>query len=652
MKRIVLSLLFTAFLGALNVHAQKDVLFTVDGRQQVSAEEFKAVFNKNRDIGDQIDPKTPDEYLALYIDFKLKVLESMDLGMDQRESFLMEFEGYRDQLARPYLTDQASEEDLVKEAYDRMKYDVNAGHIMIALESESTTDTLEAWKKIQQIAKELNSGEESFEVLASRHSEDTYSAEQNGVLGYFTAFGMVYPFESMAYKTEVGKTSAVFRTQFGYHILKVYNKRPARSKIKVAHIMLISNNKSTEQEKANATQSIQEIYQRIQSGSSSFEEMVMQFSQDKTSAERMGVLPEFGINEMVTVFEETAFALNTPGEISKPIQTEFGWHIIKLIEKTPIPTFEEAEKQLRRKIQRDQRASIGRQNLIKKLKREYNYKENESAAKKFISQFTSDVRTGDWIPSEKLLADKSVLASFADQNIESYQLAEYIQNNPGRTSEAYPFEEIYRNFLDTYTQQRLLLFEKDQLPAKYPEYRMLMNEYKEGILLFDLTQDVVWNKSIEDSTGLTEFYEAHKANYRWKTRYSYTQYDCADAKTAKKVAKMVKKGKTQEEILAKYNTESNLVVRVTSKYTEKPDAEVLSLNETQNQSEILEKNSRFVFYHLSKLVPPSDKELSECKGLVAADYQKLLEKNWLDELRAKYPVVIDETVKNKLFNSL
>ena len=169
MKRIVLSLLFTAFLGALNVHAQKDVLFTVDGRQQVSAEEFKAVFNKNRDIGDQIDPKTPDEYLALYIDFKLKVLQAMDLGMDQRESFVMEFDGYRDQLARPYLTDQASEEDLVKEAYDRMKYDVNAGHIMVALESENTTDTLEAWKKIQQVAKELNSGEESFEVLASRY---------------------------------------------------------------------------------------------------------------------------------------------------------------------------------------------------------------------------------------------------------------------------------------------------------------------------------------------------------------------------------------------------------------------------------------------------------------------------------------------------
>ncbi len=652
MKRIALSLLFTAFLGSLSLSAQKDVLFTVDGRQVVSAEEFKAVFNKNRDIGDQIDPKTPDEYLALYIDFKLKVLESMDLGMDQRESFLMEFEGYRDQLARPYLTDQASEEDLVKEAYDRMKYDVNAGHIMIALESESTTDTLEAWKKIQQIAKELNSGEESFEVLASRHSEDTYSAEQNGALGYFTAFGMVYPFESMAYTTEVGKTSPVFRTQFGYHILKVYNKRPARGKIKVAHIMLISNEKSTAEEKANAAQSIQEIHQRIASGGSSFEEMLVQFSQDKTSVEKMGALPEFGINEMVPLFEETAFALNTPGEMSIPIQTEFGWHIIKLIEKTPIASFEEAEKQLKRKIQRDQRASIGRQNLIKRLKREYNYKENAAAAKNFISQFTNDVRTGDWMPSEKLLSDKSVLASFANENIESYQLAEYIQNNPGRSSESYPFEEIYRNFLDTYAQQRLLLFEKEQLPAKYPEYRMLMNEYKEGILLFDLTQEKVWNKSIEDSTGLADFYESNKANYRWKTRYSYTQYDCADEKTAKKVAKMVKKGKSQEEILTKYNTESNLVVRMNSKYTEKPDEAVLALNETKMQSDIAEKNGRFVFYQLSKITPPADKELSECKGLVAADYQKLLEKKWLDELRAKYPVVVDQTVKNKLFNSL
>ncbi len=635
----------------LGFGAQSQVLFSLDGREDVSAAEFEAVYNKNRDIGEQIDPKTPGEYLELYINFKLKVLEAKDLNMHYRPEFLDEFYGYRDQLAKPYLTDKSAEESLIQEALNRMQFDVKASHIMIGTKSQDPKDTLEAYLKLENIRELIVTGKKSFEEMATEYSEDSYSAAKKGSLGYFTAFGMVYPFESAAYALKLGEISPIVRTQFGYHIIRLDDKRPARGRLKAAHIMLISNDASTQQQKADAEIRIKEIHQRLKSGESDFNTLVKQFSEDKSSVSKNGELAEFGMNEMVEEFENAAFALQNPGDYSEPIKTSFGWHIVKLIEKKPDLSSDEKLNIVKRKIQRDQRGQISQENFIVKLKKEYNYKEVPKAISRLVKLIPEDAKKGNWEAPESLLRDETVLATFGDAQIETRHLVDFIEMSNGQASENYPMNQFVRDYLNAHADERLLIHERNNLENKYPEYKLLLNEYRDGILLFDLTQQKVWDKSLKDTVGLESFFEQNRDKYRWQKRFRYVLYNAQDAKTAKKAFKAARKGMDREELVKKLNEKSSLALQVTDAFTETPETWMNNVSAV-GLTEVHEVNGRYVFADLKEIVQEGPKEMEECKGLVVSDYQQFLEKEWLRELRTKYAVRVDELVKADLFNKL
>lgn len=634
--------------------APEKVLFTVDGTDLVTDREFEAVFNKNREIGEQLDPKTPSEYLDLYVNFKLKVHEAKVLGLDQRESFVREFNGYRAQLAKPYLTDRAFEEALIDEAYARGGFDVRAGHIMKALDANAApADTAAAYKAMQSLRSAILKGEKTFEE-AARASDDTYSAQRGGDLGYFTVFNMVYPFENAAYTLPIGSISQPIRTQFGYHLVKVYDRREARERIKVAHLMRISNAESKPEEAAAAERQIREIHASLVQGTDSWENLCRQYSEDKTTKDRGGELPEFGINAMTPEFEEAAFALNQPGDFSEPILTSYGWHIIRLVERLPRPSLEQSKNEIKARIQRDQRALAGQEQFIARLLKEYKYKRNEANFKAFVKQINAkSLADGSWKPTETQKKSAKVLASFADRTLPTSEFAVYLETHlkplpEGRTASA-ELEAQFQAFLES----ELIAYEDAHLEQKHPEFRWLVNEYREGILLFDLTDEKVWTRSISDTAGLEAFFDRHQGEYQWPQRYRYERIDCKTEKMAKKARKALSKGKSIESVQEELNRDSGLNVLYSSMMDEGKTEPLLSaLNGTPGLGPIVASNGQWSFVRLLEVVPPTGKTLDEVRGLVASEYQKELEQQWINELKAKYLVVIDPEVRDDLFARL
>ncbi len=649
MKRV-----FTAFLAlvffvgnAQNVSLEEQTLFSVN-KEKVTAGEFMQVYNKNRNIGEDIDPKTPREYLELYINFKLKVQNAKELGMDTMPRFKNEFNSYRSQLAEPYLSDKAVNKDLVAEAYDRGKYDIRASHIMMAVTPESDAiDTLKSYKKLVKIKERIESGE-SFEKLAQEYSQDTYSAKNNGDLGYFTVFNMVYPFETAAYNTKVGQLSKIVRSQFGYHLIKVTDVRPARGTVKVAHILLVENDQTGEIQKQNAAQKIQEIYKEIEAGAD-FATMAKQYSEDKSSAFAGGEIPEFGINKMFPEFEEAAFSLET-GNVSKPFKTPVGWHIVKVLDKPTVKTLADSERELKTKIDRDSRSQQGRISIIKQLKKDFGFKEFPKNIDLAFSQVDKGYLNMNYDSENHKYGDK-IMFSFADKQYTVTNFLDWLELNQAKGGKKLgklnvELEKAY----DSYSQSMVLAYEKANLESKYPEFAMLSREYFEGILLFDLTEKKVWRKSVTDTIGLEAFYAGNKAQYQWTKRYELVLVSAATEKIAKKAQKMLKKGKSIAELNEKLNKESLLNLKTDTGTFEMKDNDMLSLLDLADQgaSKIISKDGRYVFAYVKSTLPAQGKTLAEARGAVLSDYTTYLEKEWLKELKGKYNVTVNDEVMDKV----
>jgi len=330
-KRLFLAL---GLVLAFQATAQKDeTVLEIDGKK-VSKSEFLQIYLKNNN-DPKYDKASLDEYMELFKKFKLKVAEAEASGYDTIPKLKKELEGYRKQLSQPYLVDSSQNMALVKQAYDRMKTEVRASHILIRVEEGA--DTVSAYTRIMALKKRIDGGEDFATVAKGKGgSEDPSVTRNNGDLGYFTAFQMVYPFEEAAYNTPVGKVSNPVRTKFGYHIIQVVDQRPARGTMKAAHIMVATGKDATPEDLASAEKKTEEIYAKLKEGTS-FESLAAEFSDDSQTADKGGVLPLFGTGtttRMVPEFEEAAFLLKTDGEYSKPVKTDFGYHIIKRLEWT------------------------------------------------------------------------------------------------------------------------------------------------------------------------------------------------------------------------------------------------------------------------------------------------------------------------------
>ncbi|HCP40985.1 MAG TPA: hypothetical protein DIT65_04255, partial [Cryomorphaceae bacterium] len=527
---------------------------------------------------------------------------------------------------------------------------VRAAHIMFELTSSAlASDTLRVYKAMMELRDEIIKGKLSFEDAARSKSADTWSAKQGGDLGYFTAFNMVYPFETGAYEQEVGSISKPIRSQFGYHLIKTIDKRPASGTVRVRQIFFAAGEKTKLTEKQRAERSAQEIYNRLQNGED-FDALVS-FSEDIKTKDRGGEMPEFGLNKMMPSFENAAFALEIPGDFSAPIQTNIGWHVIQLIEKKPMPAFEALEKEIKSKVKRDSRSQVGAKKFVNTLKRNYNFTVNERNYRRTVAVVDADkFATGQWeAPSVK---NDRVVATYADiELLQSTILSFWAENQKIQPTEG--VEEYLRLLFNVVSNDNIIAYEDSQLESKYPDFKNLVREYREGILLFDLTQEEVWDKAAKDSAGIYNHYQTIKNNFTWDDRISYKLWVAYNEKDAKKIARWVAKDKSEK--LNEFLTSNDaLAVAVSEGTAQQKDDEVFqTLWYTKPGIHgPTAYNEGFAVLQTIDFLPAGPKALNEVKGLVIASYQNELEAEWVASLQEKFEVIINESVKEKIFAEL
>lgn len=641
------SLLVTAivlFTSTFTFSQSDAMVMEIDGKP-VTKDEFLRIYTKNNP-DPKYDKASLDEYMILFTKFKLKVAEAEALGYDTIPKLKRELEGYRKSLAMPYLVDNEKNEEMMKDAYNRLQKEVRASHILIRCEENaSSQDTLAAWNKIMALKKRIEGGED-FGIVAKSASEDPSAAQNNGDLGYFTAFQMVFPFEEAAYKTPKGTISNPVRTRFGYHILKVVDERPARGTMTAAHIMIATSKEDTPEMMADAQKKAQEIYDKLKGGSN-FDELVSMYSDDFNTNEKGGVLPPFGsgtTQRMLTEFEEAAFALKNDGDISTPVKTPYGYHIIKRISWKPIASYETMKKDLQNKVKRDDRAKSTQDYFVQKLKTEYGYKNvSKKTIKPFYKALDSTFFLGQW-KADKIKSNKPMFVinklaftqkQFAEFIAKNYNLAAKMNN-----------VDLVNNLYKVWEKQAILAYEETQLERKYPDFKALMQEYHDGILLYEVMSDKVWNKASKDTTGLREFYKGNMAKYQWKERTNAVVYECLNQDIAKKVHKMIQNDTiNSKHVLDKINAESELNLRVrTNKFEISETSFLKNQNLKKGINGPYEVDGKVYVVKVEEMLPAGTKTFEEAKGAITADYQNYLEKAWLEELAKKHPIKIYDSV--------
>ncbi|MCC5929483.1 MAG: peptidylprolyl isomerase [Cyclobacteriaceae bacterium] len=528
-------LCFQSAFSQKQMPADDAILFKA-GNENVTVGEFRYVYEKNNLQNDSLYLKPDlDTYLNLYIHFKLKVMEAKAMGMDTIPAFIQEFETYRKQLARPYLTETKVSEDLIKEAYERMLYQIDASHILIQIKDAS--DTLEAYHLINEIKRRAMQGE-NFETLARQYSQDPSASQNGGRLGYFSAFQMVYPFESAAFKTNVNNISEIIKTRFGYHILKVHDKRPNPGQVQVAHIYLRQGNDPSAE--AVIEKKARQIFEKLSSGDS-WDAICLQFSEDQRTKNQGGVLPFFGTGEMPQPFEDAAMQLTSPGEISQPFNTQYGWHILKLISKKPVDTFENLRETLVQQVSRDTRAQQGKRHSIENLKKEYGFRVDENLKNLFRNLADTTLSEGKWQWNSQSDNKLEIFMRIGDQTLSAYDFATFIEKNQRKRAGLSP-QQYFDNLYERFEEETILSYEEKMLEVNHKDYKYLIQEYKNGLLLFDVMEKMVWGKSMADTTGLKQFYEDHKNNYRWNTRARARIFHAAEPEIIDEIEEKLKLG--------------------------------------------------------------------------------------------------------------
>ncbi|MFM2135325.1 MAG: hypothetical protein RL021_725 [Bacteroidota bacterium] len=631
---------------ACSVFAQQGddpVILTV-GNEDVPRSEFVRVFKKNNNKESSFDKKAVEDYLELYVNYKMKVHEALELGMDTVQAFRDELAGYRKQLAQPYLVDKQVSESLIREAYDRMKKDVRASHILIKVDMNALPkDTLDAFNRTNKILSEINKGMD-FNTAARKYSEDPSAKENGGDLGYFTALQMVYPFETAAYNTKVGEISSPVRTRYGYHLIKVTDSRPNQGEIRVSHIMVKTGSTPSAEDSAKAVQKINEIYDKLKTArGENFDELARQFSDDQSTAKNGGLLPWFGTGRMVPEFEIAAYKLKYPGEFTEPVRTSYGWHIIKLMETKPLGSFESMQTEIKQRVQKDSRSDLSRSSMIGKIKQKYGYSENAASLKGFMKAVDSTLAQGTWT-IEKAEGYKAPMFTLNNRVYTQKDFAEYVVEHQSRRA-AVPTETMVNGMYGEWVNECCLSLEESRLDAEYPDFRNLMQEYRDGILLFELTDKKVWSKAVKDTTGLKTFYETNKSNYMWPDRLEATVYTCANADIAKETRKLMKKVDDVDTLMARINKASQLNLQVRSSKFSRGENEVIDGIEWKpGTTKDIVKQNQVAFVVVHRFLPSQPKSLEEAKGLITADYQSSLEKEWIAQLRSKYPVKVNQPV--------
>ncbi|MDP2175543.1 MAG: peptidylprolyl isomerase [Bacteroidota bacterium] len=670
MRRILSLLIIIQFSFQLSAQKKvKDTVLFTYGPNQVSVQEFRKGFTKNEKQGVKHKPEEVDDYLNLYKKFKLKVQDAYDNGLSNTEDFKTELASYRKQIAKPYLTDRVVNEQLINEAYVRMQNEVNASHILIFISNDALpADTLIAFNKIKAIRTEILSGKINFDNAAVQYSEDPTAKDNKGSLGYFSAFQMIYEFENAAFNTPVGEISAPVRTQFGYHLVKVNDKRPSKGELTVRHIMIQTNPKPGLEELEEAQAKINEVYKKLQLGEK-FEQLVQQYSEDANTVIKNGEMAPFTMtnSRLPENFKKIAFDLLNDGDYSRPIQTQGGFHIIKRVSLKPMPSLEDSKSAILSKINRDSRQYKNTLAVYKKASNYYKVKENKKASNTLYALIDSSILNGTYVHPENATSGKQKklynTVLFTLQKVKkSYTVSDFSKwlVEVQKPSNSKSVKGAIDNYFNAYRMNTVMDYYEEDLENINDTFANLYKEYKEGILLFSLTDKNVWTKSVEDSTGLKDFYNKNASKYQFKDRYDATIFKCANKAVADAIKKDLEAGITIDSILRKQNKLNplNVASPKTGKFEKGDDFYANNIFEA-NQNDIKyltfedpKTPGSYIVIQVHQFIPQGQKNLSEARGLIISDYQNYLENLWIESLMIKYPIKVDESVYNTLKSSL
>jgi len=629
---------------------QKDPVLLMINNSPVYTSEFKRVYLKNIDLVKDESQKDIDEYLELFINYKLKLEEAKEQGLDKKDSYVKELEGYKKQLSSGYLTDTKASDALVKEAYDRLQERVNASHILVQVQSSaSPKDTLVAYQKITEARNKIVNGAD-FKEIAVEYSQDPSVKKNGGDLGWFSAFRMVYPFEQAAFTTKVGGVSEPFKTRFGYHIVKVNDKQKALGEVTVAHIMVAFNKERTD---AEAEERIKEISSQLKQ-KASFESLAKQYSDDRNTAVNEGKINRFGQGALNSEnFEKVAFALQSPGEISEPVKTKYGWHIIKLLEKHPPKTFEELKGELTQKIKKDSRSQLITKSFINSLKEKYALKRNEEAITYFKKIVPATIFKEKWeIPSNDPLMEKTMF-SIDDQSYLYKDFAKFIEERGAGKSRISDVSVYVDMMYDEYESAQLLQYYEEHLEEDNQDFANVISEYRDGLLLFDLMESKIWNAAKTDSVGLKKFYESRKEIYLQEETYKVIKASASNQGLIEKVKVLFEKGKSIEEIKKEVNTsDTDKVLFSQEEIIKGENATANDFSGEKGQIVSVNENDYITLIKVEEIIPSRIKTFEETKGKVINDFQEDLEKKWLSELRKKYSVELNKKTLKKIKKDL
>lgn len=639
MKRNIILIAGLAFSTCAFSQINDPILMKINNKG-VTRSEFEYIYNKNNS-NNGLDKKSLDEYINLFVNFKLKVAAAEAEGVDTTKVFLDEFLGYRQQLAKSYLTDESVDETNARIIYDRLKENVEASHILIRCKSDaSPVDSLNAYCKAERARQRIMNGE-AFDKVARELSEDPSAKQNGGNLGYFTALQMVTPFEDAAFSLNKGEVSKPVRSDFGFHIIKVTNRRPDMGKVLVAHIFKALRQDATKDQENRATAQMDSIYTALNNGAE-FAALAKKCSDDQGTASRGGELPWIGFRQTVKEFEDIAFSLNKD-QYSHPFRSPSGLHIVKLIDRKTIENFDEKKDEIVRRMTRQGRGEKGVEALVQKLKKAYAFEYDVNGLGR-VKDLIKDIKAGkDSLSSQRAANLNGTLFTLNGTAYTTSDFIKWANANQGNVDK----------LLSDYTQKIILAYEDKQLENKYPDFGHLMQEYRDGILLFDVSNRIVWDKASKDDKGLADFFEANKSNYKWESpRFRGVVVHCKDKKIAKQVKKLTKKNAEEDwstvirkafvnDTVALVKIEKGLFIKGDNRYVDK------SIFKTGKEEKMQDYPVTVVIGKKLKKGPESYKDV---RGPVTADYQNYLESNWIKELRNQFKVEINQEVLKTVNN--
>ncbi len=658
---VLASLIMPAFFAQAQSKTDKEVLMTI-GDQSITVKDFTDVYYKNNLKSDVIEKKSVDDYLELFTTFRMKVMEAERLQLDTSAKFKKELAGYRKQLAKPFMSSDDITDELIEEAYQRKLKDIRASHILIRCDKNALpSDTLKAYNKAMDIRKKALAKGADFGALADQYSDDPSAkgmkaTDQNparpgnhGDLGYFTVFDMVYPFETGAYNTKEGEISMPVRSDFGYHLIKVVSITDALGSIQAAHIFLQLPFDAPAEDVAAMKQKADNIYKELMAkDGKNWNEMVKQYTDDKGTVARNGALSNFTVSRIVPEFIEACKSLEI-NEISKPIRTNYGFHIIKLLGKSGVSSFEKESKALSERIEKDQRSKKSEEVVLKQVKAEYKFKQNDKNLETFLATIDSSILRNAYEPAAEVDMN-ATLFSLENNPTKVSDFVTYIKANMTTQKYVTPATygyQLYENFRN----ETVMNYADAHLEDKYPEFKALVQEYKDGILLFDLMDREVWNKAVKDTVGLAEFHKRNASKYMWGDRAYATIITVTRPEALPKVKALLDKGVELDSLRNAIQRDSITNAIVRKGYYQKGDNQFVDQTEwkvgVRNEIPSTVDQST-VIVCIREVRKPEQKTLKEARGLVTSDYQVELEQNWVKTLKEKYPVKINESVLEKV----